>query len=264
MDVLIRELLTYVTTSPALSEAKSFGHLFESISLIAREKRCARAWLPHRTECKSFISSHLNQALHFDSVLVLGSGPLHEIPMEMLARTFKKVVLVDIVHLKSTKESVKQFSNIEFVEHEISEIEAKLLKEKKLIEKIPERFLDENFGLVLSVNIMSQLPLHLNSYIKKKLKNKFSDSEVERFLQQVTSHHLQYLQKFTCPVLLITDIETDYYDKAEKLLQKDLNYSHLTLPAPEAQWIWNTAPIPEFDRDIAMKMKVAAFVLNKR
>ena len=260
---MIREIFTYLSERPSHPSARTFGHLFESISLLSREKRCQKSWLPHRTQCKEFISDHLNESLHFESILVLGSGPLHEIPIDLLSKTFKRVVLVDIVHLKSTKKSVEHLKNIEFVEHEISEIENLLKNEKKLIEKIPKTFTAENWGLILSVNIMSQLPLHLNSYIKKRLKNHFTENDVDHYLKQVTLNHLRYLESFNAPVLLITDTETDYYDKKELVLETDKNYTHLKLPQALNEWTWNVAPIPEFQKDVGIKMRVSGFVLNK-
>jgi hypothetical protein len=251
-----------LSESPGLKEAVTFGHLTESISLLAREKRCKRSWEPHRVQCKDFISNHLNVARHFDSALVLGSGPLHEIPIEVLAQKFKKVVLVDMVHLKSTKKALAHFNNIEFVEHDLTEIESILRREKKLMNHVPTKFMDGDWGLVLSVNVMSQLPLHLESYIKKRLKNKFGELEIQSFLQDITRNHLAFLQSFKAPVILITDVETNYYDKSEKLLQKDLNYPHLQLPNAFEEWVWNVAPIPEFQKDIGMKMLVRGFVLN--
>jgi hypothetical protein len=260
--ILIRELITYLSESPALKEAVTFGHLAESISLLSRERRCQKTWGPHRAQCKNFISTHLNMALNFDSILVLGSGPLHEIPIEILTKKFKRVVLVDIVHLKSTRKALAHLTNIEFIEHDLTEIEAIIGQQKKLKNCVPQKFLDMNWGLILSVNVMSQLPLHLGSYIKKRLKNKFPSAEIESFLQNITRDHLQYLQSFSAPVVLITDVETDYYDKSEKIIQKDLNYSHLHLPEPKEQWMWNVAPIPEFRKDIGMKMLVRGFVLK--
>ncbi len=258
---MIREILTYLTESPRLPEARKFGHLTESISLLSREKRCQSAWLPHRTQCKSFITEHLKAASHFDSVLVLGSGPLHEIPIEVLAKTFKRVVLVDVVHLKSTRQSVRGLKNIEFVEHEISEIESELIK-GKLADKIPLKFLDERWGLVLSVNIMSQLPIHLETFIEKKFRRKFKIEEVAAYLKNVTKNHFFYLRKFQCPAILITDVENYYYDKKDLLIQTDINYAHLDLPSALECWIWNIAPIPEFQKDVAIKMKVCGFVIK--
>jgi hypothetical protein len=259
---LIRELLAYLSEKPQLSVAKTFGHLAESISLLSREKRCRKNWAPHRNQCKHFIKDHLKEALHFDSILVLGSGPLHEIPIEILAHTFKKVVLVDIVHLQTTKTSLAHLKNLTFIEHDITEIEAIVQKEGQLIDKVPQAFLNENWGMVLSVNIMSQLPLHLNSYIKKRLKNKFSEVQVKNFLEAITRNHLVYLKSFHCPSLLITDTQTEYYDKNESILETDINYTHLDLPTAIESWYWNVAPIPELQKDVGMKMLVAAFILK--
>lgn len=259
---MIRELLTYISERPTLKEAKSFGHLIESISLLSREKRCQKTWATHRASCKQFIAAELKNARHYDSILVLGSGPLHEIPIELLSKTFKRVVLVDIVHLKSTKKSVLHLTNVEFVEHEITEIEEALRVHKELKDKVPAKFLNEDWGLVLSVNVMSQLPLHLESFIFKKLKHKFTPTQVDAFLKSVTQNHLTYLKSFHANVILITDTQTFYYDKNEKVIQTDNNYEHLSLPNPSLEWNWNVAPIPEFQKDVGMKMRVCGFVLK--
>ena len=259
---MIRELLTYFSENPKLKEAKKFGHLVESISLLSRERRCKKNWLPHRTECKDFILAHIKKAKHFESILILGSGPLHEIPINELAQKFSRVVLVDIVHLKSTKKSIQHLKNVEFIEHDITETEGVILQHKKLSKKTPERFLNEDWGMVLSVNIMSQLPLHLETYIKTKLKNHFKEEEIKHFLNSVTENHFLYLQSFNSPTVLITDTKTYYYDQSEKLLEGHSNYAHLTLPTPLHEWIWNVAPIPEFQKDIAIKMLVSGFVFK--
>ena len=136
--------------------------------------------------------------------------------------------------------------------------------DKKLFDKIPVSFIEETWGLVLSINVMSQLPLHIGAYIKKKLKKKYTTEEITHHLQLITKNHLLYLENFKCPVLLVTDIETLYFDKQEGLLQLDVNYPHLNLPIPDRQWLWNVAPIPEFDKTIGMKMKVAAFIINSQ
>lgn len=259
---MIREIITYLSERPILKEAKYFGHLNESISLLYRAQRCHKTWATHRASCKQFISAELKNACHFDSVLVLGSGPLHEIPIELLSKTFKRVVLVDIVHLKSTKKSVSYLKNVEFLEHEITEIEEALRVNKQLLNKVPKKFLDQEWGLVLSVNVMSQLPLHFETFIEKKLKNRFDVCEIDKFLKDITRNHLAYLQSFKSNVILITDTQTFYYDKNELVIQTDNNYEHLSLPRPIEEWNWNVAPIPEFQKDIGFKMHVCGFVLK--
>lgn len=260
---MIKEFLTSLFESPKLKEAKSFGHLYESIALIAREERCSEAWLPHRNQCKKFILESLKLSLHYESVLILGSGPLHEIPIEELSKKFKKVVCVDIVHLKSTKKRVQHLNNIEFREHDLTESENELTK-GILKTVVPTAFIDENWGLVLSVNIMSQLSRHLENYIDKKFKKKLSEEEVNAYLDMITQNHLRYLESFHSPVALITDTEVHYLDSNNKMLENHLEFQHLKLPTPKAEWIWDLAPIPEFQKDIAIKMKVGAYHLNNR
>ncbi len=260
---MIKELLTYCLESPSLKEAKNFGHLKESISLLSREARCKNAWLPHRTQCKNFILASVKNALHYDSILILGSGPLHEIPIAELCSTFKKVICVDIVHLNSTKKTVAHLRNIEFIEHDISELE-KPLTSGSLEAMVPNRFLNKDWGLVLSVNLMSQLPLHLERYIYGNLKGRFEEIHIEQYLKQVTLNHLNYLLLFQCPVALLTDVEIKYYDRNDQLIESHSHMDHINFPKPKEEWLWSLAPIPEYDKNVSLKLKVQAFLLNQR
>ena len=258
---MISELITYLTTKTAPT-ARAFGHLYESIALIEREKRCRSFWLPHRTQCKNFIEKNLNAASEKEAVLVLGSGPLHEIPLEALAKYFARVDLVDIVHLKETKKQYEHLKNVRFIEADVTELEADLMKEKKVLNKIPEQFLHDHYSLVISANLLSQLSYHLRDFLEKKARPKISGQELDRFAYEVTKNHYQYLQKFSCPVILITDIKTVLSDKQGKIVQEESPYIDFSFPTPKEEWWWNVAPIPEYDKDIAVKMKVAGFILN--
>lgn len=259
---MIKEILTYLTERPLLKEARFFGHLYESISLLSKEKRCKNAWGPHRAECRHLILKYINLIPGKSSILILGSGPLHEIPIEEIAKIFKKIVLVDIVHLQSTKKSVAHLKNIEFIEHDITEKEAEFRKIKTLTSITPLRFLNQNWDIVLSVNLMSQLPIHYESYIAKNIKKRFPQEAINHFLQELTLSHYLYLKSFNTPVLLITDTHSDYLDKNEKLQQTDYNYAHIEMPSPVHSWVWRVAPIPEFRKDIEVRMRVSGFLLN--
>lgn len=259
---MIQELFTYLQNTPKLKEAKTFGHLTESISLLSREKRCKKNWQSHRLQCQQFILESIKKAKNYESVLILGSGPLHEIPIDQLAREFKQVVLVDIVHLRSTKKKVSHLGNIEFIEHDVSEVEHHLRTKGELLDIIPSSFINNDWGLVLSVNIMSQLPIHIENFIQKKLQNKFNQEDIENYLKKITENHFKYLSSFTSPVILITDITTLYYNSKHETIQTDHNYAHLCLPPASDEWTWHIAPIPEFKKDIGIKMIVAAFIFN--
>ncbi len=258
---MIRELFKYFY-SKSTKEARTFGHLYESISLIEREKRCRAFWLSHRENCKLVIAEASARIENKSSVLILGSGPLHEIPIELLANTFNRVDLIDVVHLRETKNKFRHLKNVNFIEADVTELEKPLLQDKKPINKIPTLFLKDNYDLVISANLLSQLSYHLKNFLEKKAKPKLSESDLLNFAHQVTLDHYQYLQKFSSPVILITDVETILQDKNDRLIDKETPYINFSFPKPYREWLWNVAPIPEYHQDISLKMKVQAFILN--
>jgi hypothetical protein len=260
---LLFELINYLT-SKSTKEARAFGHLYEAIALIEREKRCRSFWLSHRTLCKSFIADQMSLATKKSKVLILGSGPLHEIPIEILASTFANVDLVDVVHLKSTKDQYAQYKNVHFIEADITELESEILKNKKAKNIIPSQFLDGGYDLVISANLLSQLSYHLRNFLEKKAKPKLTNSELELFANQVTHDHYLYLQKFSCPVILITDVETILINKKDEVIERATPYMDFAFPSPLKEWWWNVAPIPEYQKDTAIKMKVQGFILNRK
>lgn len=263
---MITELFTYLSSyfqRTVTPEARAFGHLYEAIALVQREKRVSSHWLPHRILCKKFISQNSGVSNERKkAVLVLGAGPLHEIPVDFLAASFERVDLVDVVHLQETKEAWSHLKNLRFIESDVTELEKDLLREKKPLEKIPTLFLKEDYDLVISANLLSQLAYHQRKFLSKKARPGLSEEKLDRFAGKVTENHFLYLKKFSCPVILITDIEIHLMDKKGSLLQTDYPFIHFPLPVPDQTWWWNIAPIPEFSRDVAVKMKVAAFVLN--
>lgn len=258
---MILELITYLKAKTT-KEAKVFGHLYESISLVQREKRCQKYWLSHRVQCKNFISKSINSLKSHEAALVLGSGPLHEIPIEEMALKFKRIDLVDVVHLDETKRKYSHLTNINFIEADITELESVIHKEKKISNIIPSLFLNKKYDIVISANLLSQLSYHLRNYLEKKASPKLSEVALDNFSYQVSSDHYTYIKRFACPVVLITDLETHLVDRNESLLEIQTPFINFPLPAPNEQWWWNLAPRPEYSKDYSVKMKVAAFILN--
>jgi len=132
-----------------------------------------------------------------NKVVILGSGPLHEIPIEWLSRHFQQVILVDIVHLQSTKKSVSHLSNITFVQHDISELEEALQK-GDLTPKIPTKKFTDNCSVVISANLLSQIPLHLKRYIDSAALRNKKDGFITTFgCIAKTSVHFKTWAQFT-------------------------------------------------------------------
>jgi hypothetical protein len=259
---MIRELFLYLTTK-VRPEAKTFGHLYEAIAIREREKRCSNFWKSHRQESKKLILEVVNSIKQKNALLILGSGPMHEIPIEELSKLFLNISLVDIVHLPETKKKYQHLKNLNFIEHDITELENSISKEKIILNQVPSAFLENKYDMVISANILSQLAYHLREYLEKKSSNILSPEKLDLFSEQISIDHISYLKKFICPVLLITDIETHHIDKSGKNVGLQTPYINFAFPNPIRTWDWNVAPIPEYSREISLQMKVAGFILNQ-
>ncbi len=259
---MIIELFTYIREKFHHPHSEAFGHLVESISLHAKEQRCREAWRSHRQAAKQFIIKHCSSLKEKQTAIVLGSGPLHEIPIEWLSENFEKVFLVDVVHLQSTKKSVRHLKNLEFIIHDISELEADL--QRGIISpKVPEEMFCQAPSVVISANLLSQIPLHLERFLTKKMSTQLSDSEREEFLLQSSLNHIRYLHKFPSKVLLFTDIERRFLDEKGNLLEIERGHE-LNLPSPVDQWLWDVSPLHEYTKNVAIQMKVCGYVLKEK
>lgn len=258
---MIREIFSYISAK-STKEARAFGHLHESISLVEREKRCQEYWISHRTHCKNLILKTVEQLKAYGSILVLGSGPLHEIPLIELATIFKKVDLIDVVHLNETKKKYAHLKNVYFIEADVTELESVIHKEKRITNTIPTLYLAENYNLVISANLLSQLSYHLRYFLEKNASTKLTNEELDSFCYQVSFDHYRYITQFRCPVVLITDTETHFIGNNDEVIEVQTPYINFALPAANEEWWWNLAPKPEFSKDFSVKMKVSAFVLN--
>lgn len=255
---MIIEFITYLWEKRLHPHDGPFGHLAESIALRSKEKRCRKNWMPHREACKNFIIQHCNPIKNKKTAVVLGSGPLHEIPIEWLSQNFKKVILVDIIHLQSTKKSVAHLTNLIFIEHDISELEAPLSK-GDFKPRIPVKKFADDCSVVISANLLSQIPLHLERYIDSKLK-KINLFDKEAYLEASCSNHLLYLQSFSCPALLYCDRERLYKDSKGEVIEKEQGLPDLSHLTPEREWMWDVSPINEVAKGIKVEMKVSAYV----
>ena len=256
---MISELFLYLTTKTS-KEARAFGHLYESIAINAREKRCRIFWNSHRENCKKFIREFIPKLKQKKNVLILGSGPLHEIPIDDLSYHFERVDLVDIVHLKSTKEANRKYKNLNFIEADITELEKEIYIEKKIINRVPSLFTDIKYDLIISANLLSQLPNHLATFLEKNGNN--NAESIKGFKDQICQDHINYLVNFKTPTILITDTERFFHGPSGEFIHKESSFNKLQFPTPDREWEWNLAPIPEVSKEYSIKMKVSAFILN--
>jgi hypothetical protein len=257
--MLFEALRHFFTRAPR--HVKGLGFLRESIAIEAREKRCPSYWQPHLDKTKSLILEDAQKRIGRGRVIVLGAGNLLDVPLDRLTGMGEQIDLVDILFLRRAKRRVRPYENATLISKDITGMAEFFWQWSKM----PERYMlppviEPDFsdladaGLVISLNILSQLPLPYSVWMEK---NQWNDGN-EDFLDKIMTRHVNALIKLRVPVLMIADIEHLYLEDNEVIgrhsaLPKD--FSH----APFATWDWDIAPKGEADKNIAIRHSVGAW-----
>lgn len=210
-------------------------YLADAVGLWSRGQRQLRAWTPHLNNTLAVIDTTIDDMAQRRTVAVLGSGPLFDVPIESLARTFRRVLLIDLAHLASTDKRLRRTSNVERVWRDLApEGDPAPLA---FLEAIPD------LDWVISVNLLSQI-------------GRAAPDGGERAAIET---HLRGLSRLTMPVTLITDIDYRVFDRAGALIEEQDMMHGVTLPVPENRWLWEVAPFGEEGSDRRRVHTVVAF-----
>jgi hypothetical protein len=178
---------------------------------------------------------------------VLGSGWLLDVPVaEMLERNLK-VTLIDIVHAPEVKKQVGSLKNVELIEKDatgglVEEVfekcrKASVFRKLHSLDNIviPELLLDGDPGLIISLNLISQLDVLPIKYLRRKAK--VSEEQFEKFRIAVQQKHVDFLLKH--PSVIITDTAEVYTGASGNTDE----FQWLVADLPEGQfkeeWTWD-------------------------
>lgn len=244
---MILEALRHLLT-PAPPAIKKMGYVREAIAIEARYKRCRTAWAPHLKNCKDEILKAVAPLKKDDKVMILGSGALHDVPVTEILAQGLDLICVDIVHLPQIR---RQYKELTFIEKDITGLVEPLYQADPLPENYDVAW-EIDADLVISLNILSQLPLCLVDYAKKR-KQPLPDD----FAKRVTAAHLDWLKSLETSILIIGDVERLYYKGVELVERKTA--SPVQLPEPDTLWDWHVAPRGEADPQINILHKVGVW-----
>lgn len=250
---MILEALSHLMT-PAPRYVKKMGFLKEAIAIEARVKRCQSAWQPHLDQCKSLIMTEVKQLQEDSQIMILGSGGFHDVPIRRLLALKHQITCVDIIHLPKTK---KQFPDVTFEERDVTGLNENIfnaINSGTSFEPATQWFLSQKPDLIISLNLLSQLPLKMNDYAKTH-NYKLDDA----FEQRVIKDHITWLKKQNTNVLLISDISRNYIE-SNAILETVASLPDLDLPDPFETWVWDIAPKGEADRNISIIHNVGAWM----
>jgi hypothetical protein len=219
---MLAEALHLALSLPGIPP-RHWSHASDAIGLWARGRRQQKAWAPHLAATKAAILGAMPEGR--GRVVVLGSGPLFDVPLRALSEAFAEVVLVDRIHLWSARRQRRP--NVVFLSRDLADGLA----------HVPPA------DWTISLNLLSQLARGA------------ADGDERR----VIGLHLRDLAARAGKATLITDTSFRASDGAGGLIEFfELLYG-IDLPPPASRWEWEVAPFGEEGRDRRRIHQVAAW-----
>jgi hypothetical protein len=216
---------------------------------IVRHINQENGWNSHLEKCRKFILKAID-LYKPDKVTVLGSGWLLELPLAEMLEKVNKVCLVDIIHPPQVIEQISKLPGIELISDDVSgglinEIWRKTsripffrrLKSLDEIE-IPEYKSDHDPGMVISLNILTQLEILPIRHLKKK--STADEDELNRFRKSVQDKHISFLKKHKS--VLISDVTEIFTDRSGNVSEKQSVVTTLPEGTYKEEWTWDFDP----------------------
>lgn len=231
---MLAEAIVYATSLVATPPGFR-RHLPGAVGLWSRGMRQAQVWVSHVGHARGVIDTAIDDFTSRRSVAVLGSGPLFDVPLEALARTFRRVHLVDHAHLSTIAERTRRYDNVQCLWRELSLVDT----------PDPLGFLREipDLDWVVSTNLLSQL-------------GRTAQPQQQRL---VIDNHLAQLAALPCRVTLISDVNYRVVDRSGRVADEaDLLFGR-EMPPPDLSWKWEVAPFGEEARATRRVHQVAAW-----
>ncbi len=203
-------------------------------------------WENHQEHCRSIIIKAL-ELFKPEKVTVLGSGWLLDLPLAELIERTQKVYLVDIVHPPDVITQVERFENVELIEQDVTgglieEVWQKgrnfgLFNKMRSLENInvPEFKPDFDTGMIISLNILTQLESLIVDFIKKR--SKIEEENLNRFRAEIQKKHIDFLMRNRS--VLISDYAEVITSRVGDIKTIPTLFTDLPVCRFREKWTWN-------------------------
>ena len=225
-------------------------------------------WNGHLSNTKRFILNAVRKCQP-GVVTILGSGWLLDIPVAAILESAPKIRLVDIVHPPEILSTIGGDSRIEPVVEDVTGGLPQLVwelvhaKQKPEAEEIIREVEGLDYspagdqGLVISVNLLSQLPMLPFGYLKKK---GVVDADLYRaFAGAVQENHLRFLRKKEG--VLVTDFAELKTARDGSVAREDVVHCRLPAGVKREEWSWKFDSNGAYHRGAKTTMQVVALQL---
>ena len=228
---------------------KEMKYISDQQGIMNRYFAESKGWNEHLKISRSFILENISRR-NPETVMIMGSGWLLDVPLDELVSMCKQVYLADIHHPPQVRQKVKKIKNARLISADISGGAVmqvyqlvKGYKKDKVMRSL-DTILPEPPDLpaadyLVSLNLLNQLDILLVDYIKRYIL--YPEDEITRFRKRIQEHHLSILKPgASC---LITDIKELIINRKKEVHQeKQLIHVHLPEGRSGKSWIW------KFDR----------------
>ena len=277
-------------------------YLKMGVGIEARHQRCAPYWRMHLAYSRAFALSAL-KSRRGGSLLVLGAGRLLDLDLQKMLQIFDSISLLDydpsvLKFWKQKARSLGAEKRVHFIVKDVTgclEPWTRTLQDAirpqmpagevaELLYNLDFPELDiEKYDAVLSLNILSQLPLYFRDRVEALCKaasvvgapSGFESAEVHSALQylcgEIQKRHLELLHRSAMEdAVLIGDAQFFYYqiDKAHwqtepaLYFNEPLKLEHFELKLSD-QWFWHIAPQGIEDADYGVLHDVRAYAWRR-
>lgn len=254
---MLAELVLYLAT-PAARMTRQLGLVGESVALWARGNRQRRAWAGHHERCRATVAQVVSDLPQHRKAVVLGSGLLRDIPLDLLCRKFEQIMLVDAVHLPQIRLRMRFRPKVTLLTRDLTGIMDWLADENEgRIDPLADLASDPAVDLVISANLMSQLAWPVEDWLDDRPAR--AGHLPADLPAQCIAWHLADLRRFGGRAVLLSDVEMIERDRAGAITDR-LDLTHgIALPPPDEGWDWPVAPFGEAERDRESLHRVGAW-----
>lgn len=231
----------------------------EGRGILYRYRRHRAAWRPHLEAAKRVILDAAAACPGRESVAVLGSGPLLDVPLGGLLAGFRRVVLVDVAHPWRVRLRAALSPRLALLDADLTGLGGVLSPRATpgMAAPVPPHLPAVwSADLVISLNLMSQLAYVPVSRLERPGQN---EAEGDAFAAGLVRAHLDWLRHLPGRVCLVTDVRRIVLDAQGGVIGEIDPLYGLSLPEGGTEWNWDIAPLGEMAPDYAVRHRVRGY-----